>query len=135
MGIWIKGGDFMPQSILELVYTREFFDLSLMTWGARKIISISNDGTIVCKEFKADSRKAHSIRNEKCSSTEFRKLCQEIMNCIETADRNEFFVDDSSAELKIYHEFGRIQTMDRGLGNDNTNISYIMAGFFEKHLK
>ena len=125
----------MPKSILKLEYKRDFFDISLMRRGARKIISISNDGTIVCKEYKPDSRKAHSIRKEKCSLIAFRNLCKKVLKCIETADRNELFVDDSSAELKIYHKYGRIQTMDRGLGNDNTNIEDIMMSFFENHLK
>ena len=125
----------MPQSILKLEYKREFFDISLMRRGGKKIISISNDGTIVCEEYKADSRKVHSTRKEKCSLIEFRKLCKQILKCIENADRNEMFIDDSSAELKIYHKYGRTQTMDRGLGNDDINIEYIMMRFFEKYLK
>ena len=125
----------MPQSILKLEYKRDFFDVFLMRPGARQILSISNDGTIVYKEYKPDTRKAHSIRKEKCSLIAYKKLCKEILKCIETADRNDFFVDDSSAELKIHHKYGRIQTMDRGLGNDNTNIKKIMENFFEQHLK
>ena len=125
----------MPQSILKLEYKREFFDISLMRRGARKIVSISNDGTIVCEEYKADSRKAHSIREEKCSLIAFRNLCKQILKCIETADRNEMFIDDSSAKLTIYHKYGRTQTMDRGLGNDDIDIEYIMISFFEKYLK
>ena len=125
----------MPQSILKLEYKREFFDLSLMKRGARKVISISNDGTIVCKEYKSGIRKAHSIRQEKCSLVAFRNLCKRVLKCIETADRNEIFIDDSSAELTIYYENGETKTVDRGLGNETNFIEYIMSGFFEKHLK
>jgi hypothetical protein len=125
----------MLNNILKLEYRKEFFDFSLMKLAAKKTITILNNGTIICKEYKADTRKAHSIRKEKCSLIEYEKLCKEILECIETADRNEHFFDDASAKLKIYHEFGRIQTMDRGFGNGTVNIEYIMGDFFKKHLK
>lgn len=125
----------MPHNILKLEYRRSFFDLNIRKSYLCEVITVTNDGTIICKEYKFGVREAHSIQKTKCSVRAFNNLCSKILDCIETADRNDFFVDDSSAELKIYHEFGRVQTMDRGLGNGNTYIEYIMQSFFEKYLK
>ena len=125
----------MQQSILKLEYTGKHFDLSLMKSYTREIISITNDGIIICKEYKPDTRKPHSIKEGKCSLIVFKNLCERILNCIETADRKVMFTDNSSAELTIYYQDGNTQTMDRGLGNENKYIEDIMQDFFEKHLK
>ena len=39
--------------------------------------------------------------------------------------------DDSSEELKIYHLYGRVQTVDRGLGNKNNHIGSVMWDFLK----
>ena len=46
-----------PNTILKLVYKREFFDISVMKIGARLITTINADGTVVFKEYKPGSRK------------------------------------------------------------------------------
>ena len=121
-------------TVIKLVYKREFLDLSVMKIGAKLITTITDDSTIVVKEYKFGSRKAHSVQKAQCSLTAFEALCNSINECIETADRLDFYVDDSSEELKIYHKFGRVQIMDRGLGNENTNIGHIMHAFLEGNL-
>ena len=68
----------------------------------------------------------------KCTVAAFRLLCYRIEECISTADRLNDYCDDSSEELKIFHQFGRVQTMDRGLGNEETDIGRIMHDFFDK---
>lgn len=120
--------------IEKLEYRRWFFDIAEMRDGARITTAITNDGTIIQKEYKAGSRKVDSVRRAKCSLTEFKKLCNEIETCIENADRLDYYVDDSSEELSIFYEYGRVQKMDRGLGNDDTHIGQIVNAFLEKHL-
>lgn len=121
-----------PNTILKLVYKREYFDISQMKIGARLVTTINADGTVLFKEYKPGSRKVKSSYKGKCTVAAFRLLCYRIEECISTADRQEFYVDDSSEELKIFHAFGRVQTMDRGLGNEETDIGRIMHDFFER---
>ena len=125
----------MQQNILKLEYKKERFDLSLMKSFVSEIISITNDGTIICQEFLPFTNDLSSVQEGKCSLNVFRNLCKRVLECIETADRKVMFIDDSSAELKIYYECEDTQTVDRGLGNDNTCIDFIMGSFFEKHFK
>ena len=121
-----------PNTILKLVYKREFFDISVMKIGARLVTAINADGTVVFKEYKPGSRKVESVYKGKCTVAAFSLLCYRIQECISTADRLNGYCDDSSEELKIFHQFGRVQTMDRGLGNEETDIGRIMHDFFEK---
>ena len=116
--------------MVKLVYKRTFFDTSTMRWGARVITTITGDGTIVRKEYAPGSRKAHLVQKGKCSAEEYTALCARIEKCIEFADRLDFYVDDSSEELKIYHKYGRVQIIDRGLGNEDIHINEIMHKFF-----
>ena len=111
---------------------REFFDISTMCSGARVVSTINADGTVIFKEYKSGSRKAESTYKGTCSLTAFEILCLRIEECISTADRQEVYVDDASEELKIFHQFGRVQTMDRSLGNEETDIGRIMHDFFEE---
>ena len=119
-------------TMLKLVYKREYFDISQMKIGARLVTTINADGTVLFKEYDPGSRKVKSAYRGKCSVSAFRRLCCRIEECISTADRQEFYVDDSSEELKIFHQFGRVQTMDRGFGNEETDIGRIMHDFFER---
>lgn len=121
-------------SIEKLEYKRRFFDVTTMRDGARITTVIEKDGTIVSKEYGAASRKIDTVHRTTCSSQEFNELCSEIELCIENADRLDYYVDDSSEELTIFYKYGRIQKMDRGLGNDDTHIGQIVNAFLEKHL-
>ena len=118
-------------TMIRLVYKREFFNLSVMKPGAKLVITISNDGTIVFKEYSPGSRKVQSEHRGKCSVEEFEALCTKIEECIENADRVDSCIDDASEELKIYHLFGRVQIMDRGLGNEHVSIGHIMNAFLD----
>ena len=122
-------------NIEKLEYRENFFDVMTMQNGARITTVITNDGTIVSKEYKAGSRKINSIQRTICSLDEFYELCNKIELCVETADRLDFYVDDTSEELRIFYKYGRIQTMDRGLGNDSSHIGEIVHDFLQKHLR
>lgn len=120
--------------IVKLEYKREFFDVSVMAPGARRIVTITNDGTIVAKDYNPKCRKAHNEIKVSCPLEAFVKLCRDIEDCIQNADRQDFYVDDSCEELRIFHMFGRIQTMDRGLGNESVHIGGIMNAFISEYL-
>ena len=122
----------IKNTILKLVYKRDFFDISVMKPGGRVVTTIMNDGKVTFKEYNPGSRKVHSVYTGICSHGAFDALCTRIEECIEFADRLDFYCDDSSEELKIYHEYGRVQTMDRGLGYEDIHIGEIMHEFFEK---
>ncbi len=123
----------MPKSIIKLVYKRESFDLSEMKPGAKQITTIVADGTITQKEYMPGSRKAHMVKEAICSAEAYRKLCTKIIDCIVYADRLDGYCDDASEELTIYHQYGRMQKMDRGLGNENCNIGDVVNAFLQKY--
>ena len=122
-------------TIFKLVYKRDYFNVFEMRPGARVVTTITDDGNVVFKEYQSGSRKVESSYRGKCSVSAFRLLCYRIEECIATADRHAGYCDDASEELKIYHPFGRVQTMDRGLGNEETCIGEIMHEFFEKDVE
>lgn len=116
--------------IVKLTYKREFFDITEMKIGARTITTITDDGSVVVREYKAGSRKAYSTKKTSCSKAAFETLCDRLENCIDTAKKWDMWVDDCSEELKIFYKFGRIQIVDRGLGNDEIDVGTIMREFF-----
>ena len=129
--IFLAGKSESHTGIVKLVYKREFFDISVMKPGARLITTITCDGTVVFKEYRPGSRKVYSVYKGKCSIEDYEALCERIENCIKNADRLDFYVDDASEELKIFHRYGRVQIMDRGLGNEDIHIGEIMHEFLD----
>lgn len=123
----------MSNTIVKLVYRRDFFDIQQMMPGAKHITTITDDGLIVVRAFAPGSRKAHFIKKAECSSLAYAALCEEIMNCINEADRLDSYVDDASEELTIHHRFGRTQKMDRGLGNEHIHIGEVMYRFLSDY--
>ena len=124
----------MPDTIVKLVYKREYFDLTIMKPGAKEITTITADGTITEKEYAVGSRKAHSTKTARCTEEAYRQLCAQILDCIACADRLDGYCDDSCEELTIYHKYGRIQKMDRGLGSENCTIGHVMRTFLADYL-
>lgn len=131
---WEEGGiTFLPHnSIVKLVYKREYFDIEALRVGCREVITIKNDGTIEMKAYRAGSRTAWFTQNTHCSPAAFAALCNKLEYCIQHADRLDTYVDDTSMELKMFHQFDRVQIVDRGLGNAESNIGSIMNDFFEE---
>lgn len=125
----------MPNTILKLVYKIEFFDLSEMRPGARQVTTITADGVIVEKEYVTGSRKVLSSRTAECPVEAYSALCKQIVDCINNADRSFGYCDDATEELTIYHKFGRIQKMDRGLGNENICIGEVLSSFLQKYMR
>ena len=124
----------MPNTIVKLVYKREYFDLTIMKPGAKEITTITADGTITEKEYAVGSRKAHAVKKAQCTEKAYRQLCTQIIDCIACADRLNGYCDDSGEELTIYHKYGRIQKMDRGLGSENCTIGHVIRTFLTDYL-
>ena len=124
----------MPKTIIKLVYKREYFDLSIMKPGARQITTITADGTITEKEYVTGSRKVQAVRKAECSVEEYRTLCNQITYCINDANGAFGYCDDATEELTVYHKYGRIQKMDRGLGNEDCCIGDVVNAFLSKYL-
>lgn len=124
----------MPSTIVKLVYRRDFFDLEQMRPGAKQVTTITDNGLITVKEYLPGSRKVHSVKKAVCSVDAFVLLCEKLETCIETADRLDSYCDDSSEKLTIYHKYGRAQIMDRGFGNEHTNIGDIIHSFRSTYL-
>lgn len=124
----------MPNTIIKLVYKREYFDLSIMKPGARQITTITDDGIITEKEYVTGSRKVQSVRKAECSKEEYSALCKQITDCINNADCSYGYCDDATEELTIYHKYGRMQWMDRGLGNEDCCIGDVVNAFLSKYL-
>lgn len=117
--------------IKKLIYRIEHFDVCRLRPGERTVITLYADGTVVYKEYNPGCKKAYLTEKERCSKQAFEELCARIEECIDTADRWDFCVDDASEELKIVYDFGRTQTVDRGLGNAQTRIGKIMNNFLD----
>ncbi|MBQ7942286.1 MAG: hypothetical protein IJ328_07785 [Muribaculaceae bacterium] len=117
--------------IVKLTYKREYFDIDAMRPGGRKVTTITDDGKVVIKEYKAGSRKVYSTKTTTCSKVAFDALCDRLEYCIETAKKWDMWVDDCSEELKIFYKYSRVQIVDRGLGNNDIDIGTIMHEFFK----
>ena len=124
----------MPNTIVKLVYKRDYFDVGEMKSGAKQTITITCDGAITQKEYAPGSRKAYATKKAKCIPAAFLALCTQLTDCIAYADRLNGYCDDTSEELTIYHKYGRVQKMDRGYGNEHTNIGSIMHLFLSCYL-
>lgn len=118
--------------IVKLTYKHEFFDINEMKIGARTITTITDDGSIVIKDYKPGSRKVHSTKKAACTIEQFQALCDKLESCIETANKWDVWVDDCSEELKMFYKFNRVQIVDRGLGNDIIDIGVIMREFLSE---
>lgn len=122
----------LSNPIVRLTYKHEFFDISEMRIGGRTVTTILEDGTIIEQDFKPGSRKVVATRHATCSLASFQALCDELENCIDSANDWNMWVDDCSEELKLFYKFNRVQVVDRGLCNGDTSIGGIMREFLSK---
>ena len=104
--------------IVKLTYKHEFFDINEMRIGAKTITTITDDGSIVIKDYKPGNRKVHSTKKSTCTIEQFQVLCDKLETCIETADKWDMWVDDCSEELKLFYKF----TLDDILSHARSDI-------------
>lgn len=122
-------------SILQLKYVRTYFDCVEMRWGSKSIALINADGIIEVKNYKVGSRKCITKTIIKFPQKDYECLCTKLEKCILNANTLHEYIDDSDATLYIYHEYGRIEEMPRGLGNDVTSVGSIVEDFLDRNSK
>ena len=121
-----------PNPIVKLVYKSEFFDIEAMKIGERTVTTITSEGIIVREKYNNGSRKPYSTQTTVFPQNEYQILCNKLETCIASANRCDMYIDDCSEELKLIYKYGRSQVVERGLGDENTDISHIMWSFLEK---
>jgi len=121
----------MPVNEIEKIkYSISCFDVSKMAIGRKEIYEIYPDGRVVVRCCQAGSRKyVKKKETTAASETDFLLLCEKLRDCISTADRVNQYIDDTSAELKIYYSFGRVDTMPRGCGNARKDVGSIVREY------
>ena len=88
---------------------------------------------LLIKRYAPGSRRIKEKQEFFAEKSEVEELYEELKVCVDTADRLNWMVDDTSAELTIYHSFGRIEKVPRELGNNETDIYSIMCRFLSQH--
>jgi len=120
--------------VVKMVYTQTRFDVDAMCAHTRYVYEIFPDGTVIRKHYEKGVRKAIDKEESKiASAAEYHLLCLRLNSCISSADREEIYIDDSSAELRLYHPFGRSEIMPRGFGNGKETVGELICKYvFDK---
>ena len=113
--------------ILKIRYAVSPFDLETMSSHSRYVYELFPDGKVSYTHYERGNRTplATSI-SSKASPGEYSRLCDNLNSCIATADRQNWYVDDCSATVKIYRPFMRTDTIDRGYGNSETDVGSLI---------
>ena len=116
--------------ILKIRYAINTFDVETMRSHSRYVYELYPDGKVTYCHYEKGIRTAID-KNETHQATadDYRQLCAELNACIASADRLEMYIDDCSADVKIYRAFGRIDTMDRGYGNADTDVGQLITKY------
>ena len=112
--------------IIKLVYKSKTVDPVTGSISEMETVTIYPDGKIL---FNGKDNGESWQNEEKRSKEAFCELCAKIEECIKTASECKRFCDCRSGNLKIYRKYGHTEQMDRGFGNENTDIFSIINGF------
>lgn len=116
--------------ILKIRYVIRIFDLDAMCSHGRYVYELFPDGKVTHAHYEKGTRKPKEKgETHQATKDDYQKLCAELNACIASADRQNWYVDDCDAEVKIYHAFGRIETMDRGYGNEGTDVGQLLTEY------
>ena len=116
--------------ILKIRYAISTFDVDAMCSHSRYVYELYPDGKVTYGHYKKGTRKAvDKDESHQATADDYQRLCAELNACVASADRQEWYVDDCSAEVKIYRAFGRVDTMDRGYGNADTDVGQLIAKY------
>lgn len=119
-----------PTDILKRRYTIRPFDVEVMCSHSRRVYELFPDGKIRYSIFeKGNSKPIKKQENHTASLEDYIDLCTKINDCIDAADTVNQYVDDCSVDVKLYRSFGRVDTMDRGYGNSNTDLGEIITRY------
>ena len=116
--------------ILKIRYAISTFDVDAMCSHSRYVYELYPDGKVTYDHYEKGTRKAVAKdESHQATADDYQKLCAELNACVASADRQEWYVDDCSAEVKIYRAFGRVDTMDRGYGNADTDVGQLITKY------
>ena len=116
--------------ILKIRYAISTFDVDAMCSHSRYVYELYPDGKVTYGHYEKGTRKAvDKDASHQATADDYQKLCAELNACVASADRQEWYVDDCSAEVKIYRAFGRVDTMDRGYGNADTDVGQLITKY------
>ena len=116
--------------ILKIRYAISTFDVDAMCSHSRYVYELYPDGKVTYGHYEKETSKAiEKDETHRATAEDFTRLCADLNACIESADRQQFYVDDTGAEVKIYRPFGRVDTMDRGYGNADTDVGQIITNY------
>lgn len=120
----------LMNEIEKIKYSISYFDVDIMAIGRKDVYELYPDGRVVFRCYQTGSRKC--VKKDvttTAAGTDFHLLCARLLDCISTADRENQYVDDNSAELKIYHPFGRVEMMPRGYGDEQKDVGSIVCEY------
>lgn len=121
----------IPTNEIEKIkYSISYFDVDIMAVGRKDVYELFLDGRVVFRCYQVGSRKC--VKKDKtrtAAGTDFQSFCAKLLDCISIADRENMYIDDTSAELKIYRSFGRVDTMPHGYGNAQTDVGRIVCEY------
>lgn len=118
------------EKILKIKILYDIIDVNSLDWRQRISYELFPDGLVVKKTFNGNSRKCASIsKSIKLTSKDFEELSVKINRCINEANTLQSYCDDRSATITILRNFGRVETMDRGLGNDEITVGEIITNY------
>ncbi|QBE97987.1 hypothetical protein PMF13cell1_03550 [Blautia producta] len=119
--------------ILEIKYTISYFDIEKMAMGRKETYELFPDGKVVLKCYETGNRKCLSKEvYTGTSEVDFQTILRRLLQCVSTADRCNQYVDDADAEIKIIYEFGRVDTIPRGYGNQEMDVERIIADYLAR---
>lgn len=114
--------------ILKIRYAISTFGVDAMCSHSRYVHELFPNGKVTYGHYEKGTRKAiEKDKTRRATAEDFTKLCAELNACIESADRQQMYMDDTGAEVKLYRPFGRVNTMDHGCGNAGTDVGRIIT--------
>ena len=117
-------------NILKIRYVIRTFDLDAMRSHSRYVYELFPDGKVTYGHYEKGTRKPEEKREtHQATKNDYQKLCAALNACIASADRQNRYVDDCAAEVKIHRAFGRVETMDRGYGNEGTDVGQLITEY------
>lgn len=130
---YLNEGDVLNSSdIIKIRYVWKNFSPDVMRIYRKSVFEIFDSGRVIVSEFVDDmkSPKSRTVSNKDKSS--FFALTAKVNECINEADRLETYVDDSEASITIIRPFGRVEKLDRGIGNQKMVLGCIIEDYINE---
>ena len=128
--IYLNEGDVLKSSdIIKIRYVWKNFSPDVMRIYRKSVYEIFDSGRVIISEFVDDMRSPKSRIVSNKDKLSFSILSDKINECITDADRLENYIDDSDVSITIIRPFGRIEKLDRGIGNQKIVLGSIIEKY------